>query len=105
LVYLRWEREDGHVECRLVRRKTQEVLKVKVTILRIDLEAAFNMVRLAQKVREFLKMSIGGGEYLTDSSCMTGMLQMESGRLNKFTGTKVSEIKIKSQVHKDSIGC
>jgi hypothetical protein len=27
---------------------------------------------------------------------MTGMLQMESGRLNKFTGTKVSKIKIKS---------
>ncbi len=104
MVYLRWEREDGHVECRLVRRKT-EVPKVKVTILQIEPVAAFNMVRLAQKVREFLKMSIGGGEYLTDFSCMTGMLQRESGRLNKFTGTKVSEIKIKSQVHKDSIGC
>jgi hypothetical protein len=32
LVYLMWEREDGHTECRLVTGKTKVAPQVKITI-------------------------------------------------------------------------
>jgi hypothetical protein len=39
-------------------------------------------------------------KFFTGSSCILGMLQMESGRFNKLTGTRVSKIKVKSDVLK-----
>jgi hypothetical protein len=50
LVYLRWERDDSLVCCKLVTGKTQVALKVKITFLRMELVAAVNSVRLARKV-------------------------------------------------------
>ncbi len=52
LVYLRWERNDSQVVCRLVTGKTQVTPKVKITIPGMELMAAVNSVRLARKVRE-----------------------------------------------------
>ncbi len=40
LVYLRWERDDAYVECRIVAEKTQVAQKVKITIPRMELVAA-----------------------------------------------------------------
>ncbi len=58
----------------------------------MELVAAVNAVRLAQRVRELLKMSIGGVRYFLDSLDVLGMLRMASGQFNKFVGTRVSEI-------------
>jgi hypothetical protein len=44
LVYLRWEREDGHTDCRLVTWKTKVAPQVKITIPMIELVAAVNSV-------------------------------------------------------------
>jgi hypothetical protein len=52
-------------------------------------------------IRESLKMSIGGVRYFSDSLCSLGMLQMESDRFSEFTGTRVSEIKVKSDLKKE----
>ncbi len=52
LVYIRWVKEDGHVECRLVTGKMQVAPKVKITRPRTELMDAVNAVRLAQKARD-----------------------------------------------------
>ncbi len=68
LFYIRWEREDEHVLCRLVIGKSPVAPRVKITIPRmIALVAAVNGVRLAMRVRESTKMSRGRVKYLTKS--------------------------------------
>jgi hypothetical protein len=76
-------------------KKTQVAPKVEVTILRTELEAAHNE-RLAQKVRESLKMSIRRVRYFT----VLGMLRMGSDRFNEFKGTRFSKIKLKTDIQK-----
>ncbi len=74
LVYLYWEREDGTARCCLVTGKTQVAPRVKITILRMELVVAVNLVRLARKAREVLKIPLAGTRYFTDSSAGLGML-------------------------------
>jgi hypothetical protein len=45
-------------------------------------------VRLAWRVKEFLKMAIGKTRYFTDSPAVLGMLKMRSGQFNEFVGQK-----------------
>jgi hypothetical protein len=63
-VYLWWEREDGHIQCRLVTGKTQLASRVKIIIQRMDLVASINSVRLAGRMKESLKIAIGRGALL-----------------------------------------
>jgi hypothetical protein len=55
LLYFKWERADRHNEYRFVMDKTQVALLVKITILRMELVAVDNTVRLARRVRESLQ--------------------------------------------------
>lgn len=64
--------------------------KLKKTIPRMELVAAVNSRGLNQTVRGSLKMSRKKVNYFRDLSCIPGMLQMKSGRLNEFTGTRVT---------------
>jgi hypothetical protein len=88
LIYLRWERDDGSVCCRLVTGKTQVSPQVKITILRMELVAAVNSFRLARKVRETLKIPLAGTHYFTDSSAVSGMLRTELGKFTEFCGSQ-----------------
>jgi hypothetical protein len=45
--------------------------------------------------------AIGGVRYFADSLYSLGMLLTESGRFSEFTGTRVSEIKVKSDLKKE----
>ncbi len=98
LVYLQWEREDGTACCRLIMGKTQVALKVKITIPRMELLAAVNLVRLAKKTREALKILLAGTRYFTDLSAVLGMLRTESGKFKEFIGARVSEVKVNSNM-------
>jgi hypothetical protein len=101
LVYLCWEREDSTACCYLVTGKTQVAPKVKIIILRMDLVAAVNSVRLARKAREALKIPLSGTRYFTDSSAVLGMLRTESGKFLEFVGARVSEVKVNSDVENE----
>jgi hypothetical protein len=59
---------------------------VKITILRMELVAMVNSVRLAKKVREVLGIPLAGMRYFTDSSAVLGMLRTESGKFTNFVG-------------------
>ncbi len=85
----------------LVTGKTQVAPKVKITIPRMELVAAVNLVRLARKVREALKIPLSGMRYFTDSSAVLCMLRTESGKFLEFVGARVSKVKVNSDVENE----
>jgi hypothetical protein len=58
----------------------------------MKLMAVVYSVRLARRVKESLKMSIGRVWYFTDSSAVLGRLTTDSGLLNEFMGAIGSEV-------------
>jgi hypothetical protein len=59
---------------------------VKITMLRMELVAAVNSVRLARKIKGALKIPLVGTRYSTDSSAVLGMLRTESRKFTEFVG-------------------
>jgi hypothetical protein len=54
----------------------------------MELVVAVSLVRLAWRVKQYLKMAVGKTKYFTDPLAVLGMLKMESGQLNEFVGQK-----------------
>ncbi len=53
-------------------------------------------VRLARKIRDSLQMELEAVRYFTDSTAVLGMILRESATYQEFVGTRVSEIRTKS---------
>ncbi len=58
-------------------------------------------VRLAHKIIDSLKMELEAVRYFTDSSAVLGMLNKDTASFLEFVGTRVSEIRIKSDPDKE----
>ena len=97
LAYARWA-VPGGFECRLISGKTRVAPLRKISIPRIELLGALACVRLAEKITENLGIKFSRRYFFTDSSAVLGMIRGESAALQEFTGTRVSEIKTKSDV-------
>jgi hypothetical protein len=96
LAYLRWQMADGTVQCRLLAGKTRVAPKCKISIPRMELVGALLAVRLARKIRDSLQMELEAVRYFTDSTAVLGMILRESVTYQEFVGTRVSEIRTKS---------
>jgi hypothetical protein len=98
LAYVRWDLEDGTAVCRLLCRKTRVAPKMKISVPRMELMGALLAVRLAKKIKDSLRIEFESTYFFTDSSVVLGMLQCNSQSFLEFMGTRVSEIKSKSDV-------
>ena len=96
LAYLRWQMADGTVQCRLLAGKTRVAPKCKITIPRMELMGALLAVRLSRKIQDALQMELEAVRYFTDSAVVLGMILRESATYQEFVGTRVSEIRTKS---------
>jgi hypothetical protein len=96
LAYLRWQMADGTVQCRLLAGKTRVAPKCKISIPRMELMGALLAVRLARKIQDSLQMELEAVRYFTDSMAVLGMILRESATYQEFVGTRVSEIRTKS---------
>ncbi len=92
---------DGSVQCRLLAGKTRVAPKCKISIPRMELVGALLAVRLARKIMDSLRMELEAVRYFTDSSVVLGMLNKDSASFLEFVGTRVSEIRIKSDPDKE----
>jgi hypothetical protein len=101
LAYFRWQMADGSVQCRLLAGKTRVAPKCKISIPRMELVEALLAVRLAHKIIDSLRMELEAVRYFTDSSAVLGMLNKDSASFLEFVGTRVSEIRIKSDPNKE----
>jgi hypothetical protein len=96
LAYARWQMADGTFFCRLIAGKTRVAPKCKISIPRVELVGSQMAVRLAQKVKVAIRRGFSEVRYFTDSTAVLGMLRTDSASLLEFVGTRVSEIKTKS---------
>ncbi len=96
LAYLRWQMADGTVQCQLLAGKTRVAPKCKISIPRMELVGALLAVRLARKIQDSLQMELEAVRYFTDSAVALGMILRESATYQEFVGTRVSEIRTKS---------
>ncbi len=96
LAYLRWQMADGTIQCRLLASKTRVVPKCKISIPRMELVGALLAVRLAWKIQDSLQTELEAVRYFTDSTAVLGMILRESATYQEFVGTRVSEIRTKS---------
>jgi len=102
LVYIRWEMADGSFQCRLVAGKTRVAPKnIRLTVPRMELQAALLAVRLAARVQTAMQMEFNDIRYFTDNTSVLGMIRSDSGSMVEFVGTRVSEIKSKSDPEKE----
>ncbi len=97
LAYLRWQMADGTVQCRLLAGKTRVAPKSKISIPRMELMGALLAVRLSQKIQDALQMELEAVRYFMDSAVALGMILRESATYQEFIGTRVSEIRTKSE--------
>jgi hypothetical protein len=97
LASLRWQMAaDGTVQCRLLAGKTRVAPKCKISIPRMELVGALLAVRLAQKIRDSPQTELEAVRYFTDLTAVLGMILRESATYQEFVGTRVSEIRTKS---------
>jgi hypothetical protein len=101
LAYARWQMEDGTFFCRLVAGKTRVAPKCKISIPRVELVGSQMAVRLAQKVKAAIRGGFSEVRYFTDSTAVLGMLRADSASLLECVGTRVSEIKTKSNLEEE----
>jgi hypothetical protein len=62
----------------------------------MELVGALLAVRLARKIRDSLQMELEAVRYFTNSTAVLGMILRESATYQEFVGTRVSEIRTKS---------
>ena len=90
--HIRWNIEDGSVQCRLWSAKTRVTPIRKITIPSAELISMVMGVRLAESIK---KSSIWRFEkiyHMTDSKCSLATLSKESSALGEFSGNRVAEI-------------
>ena len=97
LVYVRWKLTNGSFKCCFITGKTRVAPLRKITVPRIELMGSVMAVRLCETVLKFTKLKIAKRHFFTDSTAVHGMINMSCGAFNEFVGTRVGEIKAKSE--------
>ena len=100
LAYLRVRMKDGSYQCRLVMGKTRVAPTKKISVPRMELMGCVTGVRLAQTIIKGLRFELAEILFFTDSSAVLAMIQRPSGSFLEFVGTRVGEIRSKSDPDK-----
>ena len=90
--YIRWNLKDGGVDVQLVAAKTRVTPLERMTIPKIELQAAVLAVRLSKTIHESISFEFDDPIYISDSTCTLATLEKDSVVLNEFTGNRVTEI-------------
>ena len=99
LAYARWKLLSGEHSCILISGKTRVAPLTKISIPRMELMGAVAAVRLAANIEEALKPNIVFKQrfFFTDNTSVLAMIRGDSAAFKEFVGTRVGEIKNKSE--------
>ena len=92
VVYIRWNLKEGGVHTCLVTAKTRVTPLKRMTIPRIELQAAVIGIRLCKTVQESIRLEFQEPIYISDSKCTLATLAKDSVVLNEFTVNRVVEV-------------
>ena len=96
LAYVRWILKDGSGECHFLTGKTRVAPLRKISVPRMELQAAVLGVRLCAKIEQYSGLQFSKKYFLTDASSVLGMIRGDCSTFLEFVGTRVSEIRSKS---------
>ena len=91
-VHIRWNCEDGRVSCQLWAAKTRVTPLKKMTIPRIETQAAVLGTRLGKTIRDNSIWNFENVYHVIDSECLLATLRKETCALREFMGNRIAEI-------------
>ena len=92
VAYLRTTDDHGHHTCRFIMGKTRVAPLKRISIVRLELQAALLGARLAHAVTRELTRPISSTTFWTDSSVVLSYVSSESHRFKAFVANRVAEI-------------
>ena len=101
LAYVRWDTPNGSRQCKLICGKTRVAPLKRISIPRMELQAAVAGVRLAERVQEYSGLKFKRRYFFTDSSAALGMMRGNVSTYLEFVSTRVSEIKSKTDAQQE----
>ena len=90
--YLRWCKEDGTFEIRFVAAKSRVAPLKKLTIPRLELQAALLAARLSKTIQKESRLKFKEIIYFTDSTIVLAWIQRTSREYKQFVSSRVGEI-------------
>ena len=92
--YIRWKRKNGSYWCRLIMSKSRISPLHKVTIPRMELNAAVLSKRGKQVIQNEMRMKFEKVIHLIDSLTVLNMLHKTSTRFQIYEGSRIGEIQV-----------
>ena len=90
--YLRWGKDDGTFEIRFVAAKSRVAPLKKLTIPRLELQAALLAARLSKTIQKESRLKFKEIVYFTDSTIVLAWIQSTSREYKQFVSSRVGEI-------------
>ena len=99
VAYVRWKLTNGTFQARLLMSKTRVAPLKKISVPRLELNAAVMNTRITKTVLEFSELEFDQVFNLSDSGAVLGMIENGSNTMKEFCGTRVGEISSKTDPH------
>jgi hypothetical protein len=96
--YMRTEFTDGSVVCSLVFGKSRTAPLRKITIPRLELQAAILSVRISEMILREIQINFSNIYYWTDSEVVLKYIMNENKRFTVYVGNRVAEIREKTKL-------
>ena len=94
--YLRWEKKDGTFEVRFIAAKSRVAPLKKLTIPRLELQAALLASRLSKIIQKESRLEFNEIIYFTDSTIVLAWIQSTSRVYKQFVSSRIGEIQSNS---------
>ncbi|XP_041463438.1 uncharacterized protein LOC121414350 [Lytechinus variegatus] len=95
-IYLRWQLEGGTYEVRFVVAKSRVAPLKKLTMPRLELQAAVLATRLYTTVKKELRLEIEKVVFMTDSQIVLSWVRSQRKRYKPFIAVRVAEVQSQS---------
>ena len=101
--YLRWELPNATFESRLIAAKSRVAPTKKISVVRLELNAAVMSKRLCKFIKEETRLNYEIEIFIDDSEIVRAMLQKESYGFNTYAAIRIGKFKL-PQIQKTGNG-
>ncbi|XP_063955361.1 uncharacterized protein LOC135154088 [Lytechinus pictus] len=95
-VYIRWKLTDDEYDVRFIAAKSRVAPLKKLTLPRLELQAAVMATRLYTAIKEELTLELDSAVFMTDSMIVLGWIRSKARAYKPFVSARVGEIQTNS---------
>ena len=95
-VYVRWQLSNGDYQVQFVTAKSRVAPLKKLSVPRLELQAAVMATRLYTAVKEEMKLQVGRTVFMTDSTIVLAWIRSQARGFKQFVSVRIGEILTKS---------